>query len=428
MNDMKSSTGYNPTDRILIIGICSRTKDINPGESCYPPNRGVVRFLSEGKSEFLCLKRSELKHDLNDVLWGKTKFVSELSMNKNLVDGPDFAGNAVGRYLPALQRYQGKFFLQGLGGSEVAMRTVYGSGHHFLILSGLYGLVTPDEPIQLYTCPVEIESVEIQTFWRKIDALTRILLDYIQQNNIKRVFDLTGRQIYRDLINWDNIRRKGVSVLHCHFEEAEGDPALADLGRIAREFLFRKTEKELLDIVPEKPIHFDWGEYMFSEKMERPEHYAHETPPGMPLRDNSEGDIRKIREYVNFKLDEFEIRLIKYLKEKQVQHKDLIYALDEDRRKEAERRKKQYLKEFPMEKDRDLSVIDFLEYGDYRQIITVQWNLFNNTFGKVKRFNERFEQIRTLRNNIKHNNPTPLSELKEGEAHLLFFESILNMN
>ncbi len=426
MNETKSSTGYNPTNKILIIGICSRTKDTNPGESSYPPDRGVVRFLSEGKSEFLLLKRNELKHNLNDILWGKTKFVSELSMNKNLVDGPDFAGEEEGRYLPALQRYQGKFFLQGLGGSADAMRTVYGSGHHFLILSGLYGLVSPDEPIQLYTCPVEIESVEVQTFWRRIESLTRILLDYIQQNNIKQVFDLTGRQIYRDLINWDNIRKKGVSVLHCHFEEAEGDPALADLGKIAREFLFKQTEKQLLDLVPEKPIRFDWGEYIFSEKSERPAHYTHESPPGMPLGDNSEDDIRKIREYVNSKLDDFEIRLISYLKEKQVQHKDLIYALDEKHRIDAEIRKRNYLKEFPMENDRDLSVIDFLEYGDYREIIDVRWPLFSNKFGKQGRFNERFEQLRKLRNKIKHNNPTPLSDLKEGEAHLLFFESVFN--
>ncbi|MEG3055757.1 MAG: hypothetical protein RQM90_06620 [Methanoculleus sp.] len=69
---------YNPKDGILIIGICSRTKDGSPGEPGYPTDCGIARFLSEGKSEFLRLKRSELKHSLKDILWGKTKFVSEL--------------------------------------------------------------------------------------------------------------------------------------------------------------------------------------------------------------------------------------------------------------------------------------------------------------------------------------------------------------
>jgi len=134
MIEAGSTPGYNPKDSILIIGICSRTKDSNPGEPGYPPNCGIARFLSEGKSEFLRLKRNELKHDLKDILWGKTKFVSELAMNRSLVDGPDFAGDEEGRYLPALQRYQGKFYFQGLGGPMEATKAVYGSGHHFLIL------------------------------------------------------------------------------------------------------------------------------------------------------------------------------------------------------------------------------------------------------------------------------------------------------
>jgi len=424
LSESGTTIQYNPMDSILIIGTCSRTKDTHLGEPGYPPNSGIARFLSEGKTEFLRLKRNELKHNLDKILWGKIKFVSELSMNKNLVDGPDFSGDEEGRYLPALQRYQGKFFYQGLGGPAEAMRTVYRSGHHFLILSGLYGLVSPDEPIQLYTCPVEIESVEVQTFWRRIDTLTRIMLDYIQKTNIKRVFDLTGRQIYRDLINWEYLKKKsGITTLHCHYSEAAGDPALGDLGRVAREFLFKKNEQQLLDLIPEKPVHCEWGEYIFSEKPDPPIQYPHESPPGMPLGDYSDDDIRKIREYINFKLDVFEIHLVAYLKEKQARHKDMVYTLDSERRTAAETRKKEYLKEFPMEKDRDLSLIDFLEYGDYQRIIDNRWPLFSNELGKQTRFNERFEQIRKLRNKIKHNNPVPLSDLKEGEAHLIFFES-----
>lgn len=154
------------------------------------------------------LKRFELKHSLKDILWGKKRFVSELEMNQHLAGGPDFAGDEKRRYLPALQRYQGKFYVQGLGGATEAEQALYSSGHHFLIISGLYGMVSPDEPVQLYTCPVDVESVEVQTFWRRVDTLTRILLDYIQKNSISMIFDCTSRQIYRDMINWDYLKKK----------------------------------------------------------------------------------------------------------------------------------------------------------------------------------------------------------------------------
>lgn len=76
--------------------------------------------LSEGKSELLKLKRFELKHSLKDILWGKKRFVSELEMNQHLAGGPDFAGDEKRRYLPALQRYRSKFYVQGLGGAPEA--------------------------------------------------------------------------------------------------------------------------------------------------------------------------------------------------------------------------------------------------------------------------------------------------------------------
>ncbi len=428
MSEEDSRVRYSPKDGILIVGICSRTKDSSPGEPGYPADSGIARFLSEGKSEFLRLKRNELKHDLKDILWGKTKFVSELAMNRNLVDGPDFAGNEEGRYLPALQRYQGKFYFQGLGGPVEARRAVYGSGHHFLILSGLYGLVTPDEPIQLYTCPVEIESVEVQTFWRKIDGLTRILIEYIERTDIQRVFDLTARSIYRDLINWEMVREQTrVEVLHCFSEEAAGDAALGDYGRFAREYLFPKAEEELLNITPDTPFVTDNGTFFFSSRATPPDGYPREPLIVLPEGETEE-EIRNMRTYINYKLDEFELNLIRYLKKKEKQRPDLIYALDIahkdstiSRRKLAEIRRKQYLKDHPMEKNVPLSLIDFLEYGDYRILIEERWQYFRDEFGKKEVFADNFERLRKLRNNIKHNNPVRPSEMRTGEGALLWF-------
>jgi hypothetical protein len=426
---------YNPKDGILIIGICSRTKDSNPGEPGYPPDCGIARLLSEGKSEFLRLKRSELKHNLKEILWGKTKFVSELAMNRNLVDGPDFAGSEEGRYLPALQRYQGKFYFQGLGGPVEAMKAVYGSGHHFLILSGLYGLVAPDEPLQLYTCPVEIESVEVQTFWRRIDALTRILIEYIQKAGIRRVFDLTARSIYRNLINWEMVSEQTrVEVLHCFSEEAAGDAALGDYGRFAREYLFPKTGEELLRITPDTPFVTDNGTFFLSSRPVPPDGYPREPLIVLPEGETEE-EIRNMRTYINYKLDEFELNLISYLKKKETQHPDLIYALDIahrendiSRRKQADIRRKQYFKEHPMEKNAGLSLIDFLEYSDYRVLIEERWQYFRDEFGKKEVFADNFERLRKLRNSIKHNNPVRPSEMRTGEGALLWFGEAIRSN
>jgi hypothetical protein len=425
MIEAGSTPGYSPKDSILIIGICSRTKDSNPGEPGYPPNCGIARFLSEGKSEFLRLKRNELKHDLKDILWGKTKFVSELAMNRSLVDGPDFAGDEEGRYLPALQRYQGKFYFQGLGGPMEATKAVYGSGHHYLILSGLYGLVTPDEPLQLYTCPVEIESVEVQTFWRRIDALTRILVEYIQKAGIRRVFDLTARSIYRDLINWEMVREQtATEVIHCFSEEAAGDAALSDYGRFAREYLFSRTEEELLRISPDTPFVTDNGTFFLSRVPVPPDGYPHEPLIVLPEGESDE-DIRKMKDFINYKLDEFELNLIRYLKKKEKQHPDLIYALDADRRKKAEITRKDYLQKHPMEKKANLPLTDFLEYGDYRTLIEKRWSLFRDDFGKQAAFTDNFERLRNLRNNIRHCNPVRPSEMRTGEGALLWFEDII---
>lgn len=290
------------------------------------------------------------------------------------------------------------------------------------------GLVTPAEPLQLYTCTVEIESVEVQTFWRRIDALTRILVEYIQKAGIQRVFDLTARSIYRDLINWEMVREQTrVEVLHCFSEEAPGDAALGDYGRFAREYLFPKTEEELLRSTPDAPFITDNGTFFLSSRPTPPDGYPPEPLIVLPEGETEE-DIRNMRTYINYKLDGFELNLVMYLKKKEKQHPDLIYALDVDRKKKVEVLRKQYLQEHPMEKNADLSLIDFLDYNDYQIIIEKRWQLFRDDFGKLATFADNFERLRKLRNNIKHNNPVRPSEMKTAEGALLWFEDIHRSN
>jgi len=142
-----------------------------------------------------------------------------------------------------------------------------------------------------------------------------------------------------------------------------------------------------------------------------------------------------MKTYINYKLDEFELNLIEYLKKKEKKHPDLIYALDIahrdgdiSRRKQADIRRKQYFKEHPMEKNAGLSLIDFLEYNDYRVLIEERWQYFRDEFGKKEVFVDNFERLRKLRNSIKHNNPVRPSEMRTGEGALLWFEDVLRSN
>lgn len=294
-----------------------------------------------------------------------------------------------------------------------------------LILSGLYGLASAGEPVQLYTCPVEIESIEVQMFWRKVDVLTRIFIEYIQNAGIKRIFDLTGRSLYRDLINWDLVKKQtDAEVLHCFSEEAAGDSVLADYGNFAGNHLFSKSEDELLSIKPNSSYETENGDYYFSTIIKPPEGYPREPMIVLPGSD-SEEDAGKMREIINYKLDKFELRLKNYLKEKEAKNPDLIYALDYDHRNSADYRRKEYLKKWPKERKSDLSLFDFLEYSDYRAIIDRKWNLFKDDFGKKNLFIDNFNRIRTLRNVIKHNNPVKLSELRTGEGILIWFKDAM---
>ena len=77
--------------------------------------------------------------------------LSEHNFNRALNKGTDFGGHHTADYLPAVHRYDGRFFL-ALGTD--GRKNLDGSRHHTLFLSGLYGLLCPSEPIQLYSCPL----------------------------------------------------------------------------------------------------------------------------------------------------------------------------------------------------------------------------------------------------------------------------------
>ena len=186
----------------------------------------------------------KLAGETTDLTWQGVA-LPELEYNRRLARGPDFGGGCEARYRPAVERYDGRFFL-GLGSDRAdALRA---SPHHLLLLSGLYGVLRPFEPIQLYSCPLDSRVARL---WRENGVLTGVLSAYVVERSIERIIDLTAVDAYRGLIDWEEVSGYGVEVLHCFHVMGAGDYALIPFGQTLRSRLLGMPEGELLGLEPE---------------------------------------------------------------------------------------------------------------------------------------------------------------------------------
>lgn len=243
---------YDPKSRILFLSICSLHKK-KGGTKKFDIRKSVISRLSPQIGKSLREKREEVRNLIwsGKITWGGIG-TEELDFNNNLAPGPDFGGDADwAEYLPAINRYSGRFFL-ALG--EEGKQKLISSNHHFLFLSGLYGMVTPTEPIQLYSCPLEGESI-IQNAWNSNRFISNILIDYIKRNDITKIFDFTARNDYRNLIDWDYIQEEtGVNILFCFTRMSAFDYSLIEFGNLLRETLLDFQDDELIGIQPDETI------------------------------------------------------------------------------------------------------------------------------------------------------------------------------
>lgn len=221
------------------------------GPSLYDPARSVCVLLDSTLANRLLQTRERVRQKLlteRTVEWQGID-ASDLEFNKHLSYGQDFGGKEPARYLPALRRYEGRFFQTlGLDG-QAKMRS---SEHHVLFLSGLYGLVGPDEHIQLYCCPLAPPVVDQ---WIEEDLLTEVLRDYVERRGILRIFDLTAVMAYRNLVDWDLVCGKKTDILHCFSATSSGDSALIPFAQLLKGRLLKASEEELINIKPESSLH-----------------------------------------------------------------------------------------------------------------------------------------------------------------------------
>ena len=240
---------YQPSSMVLFLTNCSLTKA--PGGSGeYDAGRAITSVLPNSLKDRLLQRRAsvfKLVKNATDFDWQGIP-VSELAFNRELTQGLDLGSRRSATYLPALDRYEGRFF-QALGAE--GEKRLAESEHHTLFISGLYGLLRPTEPIQLYSCPLASPVAEL---WRQDALLTDVLCDYIKRFGIARIIDMTAIDAYRRLIDWEKVAATKTDVLHCFDEMAAGDYALTSFGKCLATELLGLSEDGVVDLPSEHRI------------------------------------------------------------------------------------------------------------------------------------------------------------------------------
>ena len=231
---------------MLFVSICSLTKS-GGGHDEYDSGEAIGSELTPRLARKLAWRRERIRQlagETPDVTWQGVA-LPEFEYNRPLARGPDFGGDSRARYRPAVERYEGRFFL-GLGSDRGAV--LRASPHHLLLLSGLYGVLRSFEPIQLYSCPL---ASRVAQLWRDDGVLTEILSSYVVERSIERIIDLTAVDAYRRLVDWEEVSGYGAQVLHCFHVMGAGDYALIPFGQALRGRLLGMSEGELLALEPE---------------------------------------------------------------------------------------------------------------------------------------------------------------------------------
>ena len=251
----------------LFLTICSLNKAVG-GQPTYDARGAIGAYLEPGLKSRLLSRRETVRQCVraDAALTWQGVPLADLEFNRNLKRGPDFGGSAKAAYLPALNRYDGRFF-HALGPD--GRQRLGASKHHTLFVSGLYGLLRPTEPIQLYSCPLRHQ---VATMWASDGVLTDVLCQYIAQHKVSKVFDLTAVDAYRRLIDWDRVAGTGTDVLHCFDAMGAGDYALISFAQVLASELLERSEQALADIQPGTEI----GRVRFLSWRQPPSDYPQE--------------------------------------------------------------------------------------------------------------------------------------------------------
>jgi pimeloyl-ACP methyl ester carboxylesterase len=159
--------------------------------------------------------------------------------NQHLRHGPDLGGNTVlgqeGFYRPAWQRYNGRIYSR-ISNEAWAQYLQSRDRVRVLIMSGLYGLVDPEEWIQNYDVHLTDTHLEsgasVSSMW--LEFYTECLQTYVKhsrRNRKVKIFNFLCDHHYVDAVQWHSLPRE-CSVYHLASSTLEDVDLLPPAGTI----------------------------------------------------------------------------------------------------------------------------------------------------------------------------------------------------
>ena len=103
---------YQPTSPVLFLGICSLNKATSSNDEPYKREQSIAAWLKDSQAVNLLYqtRKSSLELTLQGNLENKGSLLAQHPLNRELRRGPDFNGTARAKYLPAIERYIGRFY------------------------------------------------------------------------------------------------------------------------------------------------------------------------------------------------------------------------------------------------------------------------------------------------------------------------------
>jgi hypothetical protein len=167
-----------------------------------------------------------------------------------LLPGLDFGGKdpAKAIYLPAWQRYRGRFFSKLEEESTEFWSLIANRPVEILFVSGLYGLLLWDELIQDYDCHFADYTrgprrKSVASIWKGAltESLCELVRSYRGRDGGVVVYDLLSEMTYQKLFDWEKVAEAGARVYHRVFRNFAGPDVLPKLATILARELPRFT-------------------------------------------------------------------------------------------------------------------------------------------------------------------------------------------
>lgn len=237
-----------------------------PGDEFDPwiPNNALLKRLFETRNTVLDLIKAKklIDSEKRQGLRGNDP------RNQNIIKGPDFGSSDYhGEYLPAYLRYTGRFFRtvrEISSDSGLLMKWRRGCTPPFrtFIFSALYGILSPFDHIQEYTCHFADRIIDseksLKQIWQPI--LTDIILELIEKDPESEIIDLLSEEAYQEAIDWRRIYPKA-NCFHRAYKLKAGPETLINSAR----FYLNEILGDISD------LHFKHNNFITKEYFDDPE-------------------------------------------------------------------------------------------------------------------------------------------------------------